>query len=141
MADAEKLICWDSQNIFAIGIRLKTPGGQFHAQTEEPVELDTGYGGDVLLPWEMYVDLELYGWECPKEHWSVGLSVSGEKFEMPSSRGVLVVPKLGREFDVRIETFEGNEQFLIGRGFIRRHKILLDGPGSRVCFFANEAEF
>jgi len=54
----------------------------------------------------MYVDLELYGWECPKEHWSVGLSVSGEKFEMPLSRGVLVVPKLGREFDVRIETFE-----------------------------------
>jgi hypothetical protein len=71
------------QDIFAIGIRLKTPGGQFHAGTEEPVELDTGYGGDVLLPWEMYVDLELYGWECPKEHWSVGLSVPGEKFKIP----------------------------------------------------------
>ena len=135
MADAENLICWDSEDIFAIGVRLQTPGGQFHADTEELVELDTGYGGDVLVPWEMYVDLELYGWEYPEEQWSVGISVSGEEFEMPLSRGVLVVPRLGREFDVSMDTFEGNEQFLVGRGFIRRHKVLLDGPGNRVCFF------
>jgi hypothetical protein len=44
MANAEELICWDSQDIFAIGVHLKTPGGHFHADTEEPVELDTGYG-------------------------------------------------------------------------------------------------
>ena len=136
MVDTGKLICWDSEDIFAISIRLKTPGGQFHADAEEPVELDTGYGGDVLVPWEMYVGLELYGWEYPQEHWSVGISVSGEEFEMPLSRGVLVVPKLGLDFEVRIDTFEGNKQFLIGRGFIRRHRVLLDGPNNRVCFLA-----
>ena len=135
MANAENLICWDSEDVFAIGALLRTPGGQFHADAEELVELDTGYGGDVLVPWEMYVDLELYGWEYPEDQWSVGISVSGEEFEVPLSRGVLVVPRLGREFDVQIDTFEGNEQFLIGRGFIRRHKVLLDGPGGRVCFF------
>jgi hypothetical protein len=104
MADPEELICWDSQDIFAIGVRLEAPNGRFHSDTEELVELDTGYGGDVLVPWGMYVDLELYGWEYPEE------------FEMPLSRGILVVPKLGREFDVRIDTFEGNEQLLKGRG-------------------------
>ncbi|OGO42512.1 MAG: hypothetical protein A2Z04_01665 [Chloroflexi bacterium RBG_16_57_9] len=136
MADAEKLTCWDSEDVFTIGIRLKTLGGQFHVDDEEPVELDTGYGGDLLVPWEMYTALELYGWEYPEEHWSVGISVSGERFEMPLSQGILVIPRLGREFEVLIDTFEGNEQFLIGRGFIRKHRILLDGPGNRVCFFA-----
>jgi len=31
MVDTGKLICWDSEDIFAITVRLKTPGGQFHA--------------------------------------------------------------------------------------------------------------
>lgn len=33
MANAEKLICWDSQDIFAIGVCLKTPGGRLQGQT------------------------------------------------------------------------------------------------------------
>lgn len=110
-------------------------GGKFHADTEELVELDTGYGGEVLVPWATYLALELYGWEFPEEQWSIGITVSGQKFEMPLSRGILAIPRLGREFEVQIDTFEGNEQFLIGRGIIRRHKILLDGPADGVCFF------
>ncbi len=85
------------------------------------------------------VDLELYGWEYPDEDWAMGISVSGEILDMPLSRGMLVIPKLGREFEVRIDTFEGNEQFLIGRGVIRRRKLSLDGPNNRVCFLTETA--
>jgi hypothetical protein len=134
MADAETLVCWDSEDIFAIGARLKTPGGYSLIDTEQLIELDSGYSGELLVPWKMYVDLELYGWEYPEEEWSLGISVSGEHFEMPLSKAVLSIPRLGQDLEVSTDTFEGNEQFLIGRAFMRRYKILLDGPENRVCF-------
>ena len=28
---------------------------------------------------------------------------------------------------------EDNDQFLIGRAFIRKHRLLFDGPANRVC--------
>jgi hypothetical protein len=134
MANAETLVCWDSEDRFAIGVRLKTLNGYSLAETEQLVELDSGYTGELLVPWNMYVDLELYVWESPEEEWSLGISVSNEYFEMPSSQALLSIPRLGQELEVSIDTFEGNEQFLIGRAFIRRYKILFDGPGNRVCF-------
>lgn len=133
MANEETLICWDSEDIFAIGVRLKTPNGYSLTDTEQLVELDSGYSGELLVPWKMYVDLELYGWEYPEEEWSLGISVSGEYFEMPLSKAVLSIPGLKQDIGVRIDTFEGNEQFLIGRGLMRRYAILLDGPKNRVC--------
>ena len=107
--------------------------------TEELVELDTGYTGEVLAPWRLYVALELYGWEVAEELWSEGISVTGETFAMPLSEAILRVPQLNAAFPVEVDTFEGNEQFLIGRAFLRKHRLLLDGPASRVCMIPSTA--
>ena len=133
MADQEGLICWKHSDKFLIGVQLKNPGGQLHSPSEDLIELDTGYEGDVLVPYDLYVEMELYGWEYPEIFWTTGRTVSGEVFQMSLSYGYLVIPKLGRESSVTIDTFEGNEEFLIGRAFIRRHKFLLDGPAGQTC--------
>jgi len=139
MASPTALICWDVADIFAIGVQLQTPGGEVHIEGEELVELDTGYAGEVLVPWRLYIELELYGWELEEDLWSVGVSVTGETFPMPLSEAVLRIPKLGEAFPVRVDTFEDNDQFLIGRAFIRKHRLLFDGPANRVCVIPAEA--
>ncbi len=43
------------------------------------------------------------------------------------------IDKQHRPPEVFTETFEGNDEFSLGRSFIRKFKVLLDGPGNRVC--------
>ena len=92
------------------------------------VQLDTGYDGELLLPYKLYQGLALYQWEYPEEYWAVGKTVSGEM-----AKGQVLIPKWNVALEVFIETFEGNEEFLLGRSFIRKFKVLLDGPGNKVC--------
>jgi len=69
--------------------------------------------------------------------WSVGISISGEVFPLVLSRGYIVIPRLGQEFLVLIDSFEGNDQFLIGRSFLRRLRMLLDGPEGQTCLLGD----
>ena len=138
MADQKDMICWERASTFSIGVQLKTPGGRVHSPSEELIELDTGYEGEVLVPYDLYVEMELYGWEYPEIFWATGRTVSGEILHMPLSYGYLVIPRWGREIRVSIETFVGNSEFLIGRALIRRYRFLLDGPGNRTCLLLED---
>lgn len=140
MADQACLICWDITDAFAIGIQLMTPDGCLYTESEQLVDLDTGYDGELLVPYDLYVSLGLRDWEFPKELWSTGLTVSGESLSMALSRAFVVIPRLGQQYQVLVDTFEGNTEFLIGRAFMREHKILLDGPAGRVCLVTEEDE-
>jgi predicted aspartyl protease len=124
---------WESEDLFAIGIQVRTLAGTVHSKSEELVQLDTGYDGELLLPYQLYEDLGLAQWEYPEEYWSVGKTVSGEIINLILARGQVVIPRWGTASEVLIDTFDGNEEFLLGRRFIRKYKILLDGPGKRVC--------
>jgi predicted aspartyl protease len=132
--EAKETICWDSQDIFSIGIQIRNFAGMVHSESEELVQLDTGYDGELLLPYELYQGLALYQWEYPEEYWPVGKTVSGEIIELILAKGQVLIPRWGVVLEVFIETFEGNnEEFLLGRSFIRKFKVLLDGPGNEVC--------
>jgi len=97
------------------------------------VQLDTGYDGELLLPYKLYQGLTLYQWEYPEEYWPVGKTVSGEIIELILAKGQVLIPRWNVALEVFIETFEGNGEFLLGRSFIRKFKVLLDGPGNKVC--------
>lgn len=97
------------------------------------MQLDTGYDGELLLPYKLYQDLALYQWEYPEEYWPVGKTVSGEIIELILAKGQVLIPKWNVALEVFIETFEGNSELLLGRSFIRKFKVLLDGPGNKVC--------
>ncbi len=105
-----------------------------HSENEELVQLDTGYDGELLLPsYKLYQDLAFYRWEYPEEYWPVGKTVSGEIIELILAKGQVLIPKWNVALEVFIETFEGNGELLLGRSFIRKFKVLLDGPGNKVC--------
>ena len=133
MASAAPLGCWISEGGYAIQIRLKDPAGQ-PITDEILVELDTGYSGDLLVPWDVYLEAELFGWELPEAEWKLGVMLSGQWVDMPQSEATLEIPRLNQAYPVRVDTFEANTEFLIGRNFLKNHRILLDGPGGQVCF-------
>jgi len=135
----EETICWDSEDLFAIGIQIRTFGGMLHSEAEELVQLDTGYDGELLLPYKLYQDLALYQWEYPEEYWPVGKTVSGEIIELILAKGQVLIPRWNIALEVFIETFEGNEELLLGRSFIRKFKVLLDGPSNKVCLIDSSA--
>ena len=131
--ETKEAICWDSEDFFAIGIQIGTFAGMIHSENEELVQLDTGYDGELLLPYKLYQDLAFYRWEYPEEYWPIGKTVSGEIIELILAKGQVLIPKWNVALEVFIETFEGNGELLLGRSFIRKFKVLLDGPGNKVC--------
>ncbi|HKZ85054.1 MAG TPA: hypothetical protein VJ793_15495 [Anaerolineae bacterium] len=67
------------------------------------------------------------------------MTVSGESLILPISRALLVIPELRLQVNVLVDTFEGNTEFLIGRAFMRRLRIMLDGPADRTCILPDES--
>ncbi|MBI3761318.1 MAG: hypothetical protein HY260_05575 [Chloroflexi bacterium] len=104
------------------------------------INLDTGYDGEVLVPYDLYISSGLKDWEFPQAHWSTGLTASGEPLVMPISRAVLAIPELGLRLSVVVDTFEGNNELLIGRALIRQLRVLLDGPTSKTCILPPETK-
>ncbi len=137
--DSSQPVCWDTPDRFAFRLQLVTLDGRPHASSPELVDLDTGYDGEVLVPYALYVSSGLSDWELPQAQWSTGLTVSGESLVLPASRALLVIPELRLQADVLVDTFEENTEFLIGRTFMRRLRILLDGPADRTCILPDES--
>ncbi|MBI4673453.1 MAG: hypothetical protein HY741_17510 [Chloroflexi bacterium] len=126
------MTCWDFKNEFLIGIRLITPDGSTHPQDEELVALDTGYDGDVLIPYDLFLSLKFDEFEdyLAEEFLE---TASGEILKSSVSRGFLSIPKIGSTLPVQIETFRDNTEFLIGVGVLRQIRVLLDGPSNQTC--------
>lgn len=106
---------------------------------ELPVPIDTGYDGEVLIPFELYAELGLFKWERPEEDWGIGETVSKETLVLPAADAEVLIPALGIAVPVMVETFWDNEEFLIGLRFVRRYKWLLDGPAGRTCLLTERA--
>jgi len=133
MADRSGLTCWDAPDRLVMGVLVKTFDGLMHTEDKDLIQLDTGYSGEVLLPYDLYLQMEFRRWQYPREWWPAGTTASGQRLELIVSRGLVAVPALGQQFEVLVDTFVNNTRFLIGRAFLRRFQILLDGPSRQVC--------
>lgn len=136
MADKEE-ISWPYTPHPCLGMRLKTASGEEYPVIDEKlVMIDTGYSGEVLLPRDLYEGLKLNMWEEPEpDEFELG---DGSTVFMKVAHGYILIPKLRSDsFSVRIHSMdeEGKDtsEIIIGTKFIKRFKLLLDGPANRVC--------
>jgi len=133
------LICWDNTQLgYVLGIRVQSPEGWWHSPEEELVPLDTGYDGELLVPWQLYEELRLYRWEYPQRFWAQGHTVSGETIQLYLSEGRVEIPRTHIRRQVLIDSFVGNTEFLLGRAFLRGLQVLLDGQTDRTCLSTSE---
>jgi predicted aspartyl protease len=136
MADDVRLICWPTPDRLGIGIQVRNLAGQEHHQTEEPIQIDTGYSEELLIPQVLFEALNLARWQLPDSIAAQGTTITGQIIKFDEAPVDVIIPKTGEQHRVTAQTFAGNIRFLIGRAFLRRFKVLLDGPGSQTCFLA-----
>lgn len=137
MADVVRLVCWPSLDRLAIGIQLRNLAGQLHQEAEELIQLDTGYSGDILIPFALFVRLNLHLWSISHQASPQGTTVTGQVIHFIEAEAEIFIPKTGQVFPVVVQTFADNGRFLLGRGFLRHLKVLLDGPGSQTCLLTS----
>ncbi len=136
MAD-ERDISWPYSNAPCLGIRLRTGDGEeYPLGNEELVMIDTGYDGELCLPGYLYEELGFNMWEEPDPD-EFGLA-DGSIIYLKAAQGYILIPKLTRDpFPVRVhsayEEEQDRDEILIGVKFIKRFKLLLDGPAAKVC--------
>ncbi|MFN8454479.1 MAG: hypothetical protein U0401_07365 [Anaerolineae bacterium] len=133
MADDTRLICWPTPDRLGIEIQVRNLAGQPHHQTEELVQLDTGYSEELLIPQALFETLDLARWQLPDSVAAQGTTVTGQIIKFLEAPVDVFIPSAGQQYRVITQTFAGNARFLMGRAFIRRFQLLLDGPGSQTC--------
>jgi predicted aspartyl protease len=125
--------CWQHPNRYVIGIQLMNLNGALHSDSEEPVQIDTGYSEMLLIPYDLFQTLRLKRRRQPAMNITRATTVSGEALQLIEAHAVVLIPKTNEQHHIVVQTFIGNTRFLIGRAFLRRFKVLLDGPGAQTC--------
>ena len=133
MANDVRLTCWSTPDRLDIGIQVRSLAGQAHHQTEELIQIDTGYSEELLIPQDLFEALNLTRWQLPDSIAAQGTTVTGQIIQFNEAPVNVIIPKTGEQHQVIAQAFTGNVRFLIGRAFLRRFKIILDGPGSQTC--------
>jgi predicted aspartyl protease len=133
MANDVRLICWPTPDRLGIALQVKNVAGQFHRQEPELIQIDTGYSEEILLPQTVFDALNLSHWQLPDSVAAQGTTVTGQIIHFSEAPVDIVIPNLGSQYRVIAQTFVQNGRFLLGRAFLRRFKVLLDGPGRQTC--------
>ncbi len=133
MADDIRLICWPTSDRLGMGIQVRNLAGQSHHLTEELIQIDTGYSEELLIPEALFETLNLARWQLPDSIAAQGTTVTGQIIQFNEAPVNVIIPKTGEQHQMIAQTFAGNIRFLIGRAFLHRFKVLLDGPGSQTC--------
>jgi hypothetical protein len=137
MADNISLTCWSTPDRLGIGLQIRNLAGQNHHQNEELVQLDTGYSEELLVPQVLFESLELARWQLPDSVAAQGTTVTGQIIKFNEAPVDIIIPRLGEQHRVIAQTFAQNTRLLLGRGFLRRFKVLLDGPSSQTCLLTS----
>ncbi len=137
MATDVRLICWPTPERPAIGLQLRNFAGQAHTKMEELIQLDTGYSEELLVPYRVFRTLQLDRWGLPQT--PSGTTITGQVIQVHEARAEVHMPQTGERHRVIVQTFVGNTRFLIGRAFLRRFKVILDGPGRQTCLMMSSS--
>jgi clan AA aspartic protease len=114
-----------------------TSSGKWGSQAIQLI-VDTGYDGDLLLNYDLYESLGFLVFEEDQEEWDIAESVTGDQILLRSSHSKIRLEE--REFTVRIESFQENEESLIGRGLLRRLFSEINGFKQEFCCATEEKE-
>jgi predicted aspartyl protease len=131
--ELQELICWPSPGRLVMGIQIRNLAGQLHSENEDFIQIDTGYSEEILLPYDLFEQLNLQRWRLMGSMPRQGTTVTGQVIDFIEAHAEVIIPRADEEYPVIVQTFTNNSRFLIGRAFLRHFKMLLDGPGEQVC--------
>jgi len=114
--------------------RISNPvsGSSFPSEGWEPIPIDTGYEGFLLIPEDLYRALSCWMRELPRTSWPTFLMPDGRTVR---GRAALLKIEIKEVItaDIVSETFPGCELMLIGRALLRSLEVRLVGPEQKAC--------
>ena len=105
----------------------------------ENVIIDTGFDGDVLIPFE---DFKNNGFEealLIETDQFIAETISGEEIILLSALSEIKVNK--KKIPVIVETFLGNKDILVGRGVLANLRVLIDGFKEITCDLSQDKNY
>lgn len=112
-------------NYFCPAVKLKISNWVSLEETEIIASLDTGFDGEILIPWKTYKKLNLKNSQLQEVFPKLRETISGEVKKMLSSPAKVEFGHL--TLYPTVETFEDNKKAVIGRGFIEEFTTILNG--------------
>ncbi|TFF85256.1 MAG: clan AA aspartic protease [Promethearchaeota archaeon] len=89
--------------------------------------IDTGYDGFLIVPFKIFKDLKLISSEFPEDQVPRVETITGENIELRTAIGNVEIPKLNIQFFIEIDTIPECSEILIGRQFLEKFIITLNG--------------
>lgn len=110
-----------------VNVKLSNLAGEEFGYVK--LQVDTGFEGSILLPSDIYEFFKIA--ELPQSMWRLYTTLTGT-ITMRTARAIAEVA--GLRFEVIIESpLYGGWASLVGREFLSKLKMLLDGPRRRLC--------
>ncbi|MHA1799153.1 MAG: hypothetical protein ACTSVY_11980 [Candidatus Helarchaeota archaeon] len=100
--------------------------------------VDTGYDGGLLVPLKTYMEAELNKIELPIDYWDVGESISGEITLLQAALALVKIKGMKKLIELKIETFNKNQEVIIGLNGIRNILLCLDGQKNELYINMDE---
>ena len=98
--------------------------------------IDTGYDGEIMIAYDLYLDLKYDDISIPEQEWGVGQTVSGEILALHTTETIIKIQ--GTAFNVTIESSPAIDEHLIGRGFINKFISINNGYISVLSLFQRD---
>ncbi|MHA1972578.1 MAG: clan AA aspartic protease [Candidatus Hodarchaeales archaeon] len=92
------------------------------------VLIDTGFDGFLVIPEELFEELELYSFEVVEDEIPVVETFSGETFTLRTANAIIEINNLLNDTIIEVDTTPYCKEPLIGRQLLEIFKTTLDGP-------------
>ena len=101
-------------------------------QKSVSVLIDTGYDGFLVIPEEIYEDLELDTFEVVEDEIPIVETITGEKITLRTAHSLLEIKELLTETIIEVDTTPHCTEPLIGRQFLELFVAVLNGPDKKL---------
>jgi len=90
--------------------------------------IDTGFDGEILIPRDLYDDLNLKAYEYSMDVVSIAETATGEQLELISASGSVQIKGLDLISIITVDSHKKCREVIIGRQFLESYHTLLKGP-------------
>lgn len=113
-----------------IPIIVKNPLREKQAQVQALV--DTGYDGFIAVSVEQFLAIGLDEYEIPKGKRALAETYGGERVEIRTASGEIIIPDLKVTVLNDIDAIEDTYEVLVGRKFLEFYLTALNGPEATI---------
>ena len=96
--------------------------------------VDTGYDGDIVVPYSIYQELELNQHEYPDDQMGLIETTSGELIVLKSASAIIEFVEIDVSIVVVVDTFPRGSEVIIGRKLLESFRTILDGKDKKGIF-------